>query len=371
MPYIRVKPVAASEGAGTLSFVVQLDAASVNEVRVAYGTDVGSATYGGNQDFYLRQGTLVFALGETTRVVQVLLADGTVAEGTESFSLDLNSAVNATVSQRYTVATILDNDGAGSVYSFGRGDDQYTLTSALDRIAEGPGGGIDTVHAPFSYTLPEHVENLVLQGAAQNGIGNDGANIFRGTAASNTFDGKGGVDTVVFSGPASAYTISGNTAQRGVAGGADGSDTLLSIERLQFTDTILAADTLPGGDVWGAYAMFNAAFNRAPGMQELSQWTALLDRQGGNLKDLAQGMINFYAPGVSDEALVSHLWGTIVGGPIPLDALSTYTGLVANGTYTQAGLLELVTTLDLNTVELAGMAGQTLTLDPAYFAPPV
>jgi hypothetical protein len=151
-----------------------------------------------------------------------------------------------------------------------------------------------------------------------------------------------------------------------VTSAADGTDTLLSIERLQFSDQIVASDTSPGGNTWEVYAMFNAAFNRGPNLQELSQWTSLLDRLG-SATDLAQEMITTYAPGVPDDVLVSYLWGTIVGTPIPADALALYTGLVANGTYTQASLLELVTTLDLNTVEIAGIVGQPLALDPAWF----
>ena len=124
-----------------------------------------------------------------------------------------------------------------------------------------------------------------------------------------------------------------------------------------------------GGNVYAAYAMFNAGFDRAPTTAELSQWTAQLDRLG-EPQALAQAMINYYAPGVSDEALVAYLWGTIVETPIPLDALSTYVGLVANGTYTQASLLEFVSTYELNTIEIVGIVNQTLLLDPAYFTPP-
>jgi hypothetical protein len=79
-------------------------------------------------------------------------------------------------------------------------------------------------------------------------------------------------------------------------------------------------------------------------------------------------MINAYAGGVRRGAGTTV--GTIVETPIPLDALSTYVGLVRSGSYTQAGLVELVTTLDLNTVEIAGIVGQTLQLDPAWFPPP-
>jgi hypothetical protein len=174
---------------------------------------------------------------------------------------------------------------------------------------------------------------------------------------------------VVFSGPAAGYIVNGNLASRTVSSAADGFDTLLSIERLQFSDVLLAQDTFVGGNTYWAYAMLNAAFDSAPNTAMLSQWTAQLDRLG-SLNQLAQAMINAYAPGVPDEVLVAHLWSTIVGTEIPLDALGAYVGLVRDGTYTQAGLLELVTTLDLNTVEVVGIVGQTLPLDPAFFPLP-
>jgi hypothetical protein len=221
-----------------------------------------------------------------------------------------------------------------------------------------------------SYTLPDNVENLVLTGAAVNGIGNAAQNVFRGTAANNTFDGRDGIDMAVFSGPLAAYTLTGDSVARTVSGGADGSDTLLSIERLQFIDTIQASDTRLGGNTYQAWAMFNAAFDRAPSVAEVSQWTAQLDRLGGNQRDLAQAMINHYAPGVPDDAVVAHLWSTIVGTPIPLDMLAAYTGLLADGSFTQASLVELVANIDLNTVELVGMVGQTVALDPAWFPLP-
>lgn len=316
-PQIFAQPVVASEGDGAVRFVVQLSAPSNNEVRVNFSFANGTAFYSTSApDFRTYAGTLVFSPGETIKDLLVTLVDDTVAEGDELFSLDLNSPVNATLSQRYTSAIVIDDDGPGAVFSRGLGHDVYRISGLLDRIAEGP---------------------------------------------------RGRIDTVVFSGRFADYTIAGGVASRTVTGAADGSDTLLAIERLQFTDRVLAQDTFPGGHAWGAYAMFNAAFDRAPGRAELSQWTAQLDRLG-SLEALAQAIINHYAPGAPDEALVTHLWSTIVESPIPLDALSTYVGLVRGGTYSQSQLLELVTTLDLNTVEIVGIVGQTLMLDAAYFA---
>jgi hypothetical protein len=132
---------------------------------------------------------------------------------------------------------------------------------------------------------------------------------------------------------------------------------------------MVALDTTPGGNTWMAYAMFNAAFNRGPNVQELSQWTSTLDRLG-DPTDLAQEMITFYAAGVPNTVLVAHLWGTIVGGAIPNDQLAFYVGLIDNGTFTQASLLETVAGHELNTAELVGITGQLLELDPAYFPLP-
>ena len=371
LPQITVGALTVSEADTSAGFVVQLSAPSQRTVTVHFDTAIGSATYGtNNPDFQRVLGTLEFAPGQTTKWVPIPLIDNTSAEGLEVFSLDLTSPVNATLAQRLTSATIIDTDSGFNVASRGIGNDQYSVGNVLDRIAESPGGGIDSVRSSVSYTLPDHVENLTLTGAALIGIGNAANNVFRGTVANNTLDGREGIDTAVFAGPLSSYLLTGNVTSRTVSGAPDGSDTLLSIERLQFSNTLLANDTTPGGNTYKAYAMFNAGFNRAPSVAELSQWTSALDGLGGNLRDLAQTMITFYAPDVPDDALVAHLWGTIVGTPIPLDALALYTGLLADGTYTQASLLELVSTLDLNTNEFVGIVGQALPLDPAWFPDP-
>lgn len=365
-PQITADVATASEADGFLTFLLQLSAPSDNTVSVNWQTNNASAVY--NQDFVYESQVATFAPGETVRALRVPLLDGTVAEGAEALTLQLHSPVNATLPATLLSGAIVDNDSGFTVLSQGLSNDIYAVSSSLARIAESAGGGIDMVRASATYTLPDNVENLVLTGSAVNAIGNAANNILRGNAGNNTLDGREGIDTAMFGSALASYSISGTVASRSVSGGADGSDTLLSVERLQFLDTLLASDTQPGQNTYLAYAMFNAGFDRGPDAAELALWTSQLDRLG-NTRDLAQAMINYYAPGVSDEALVAHLWGTIVETPIPLEALEQYVGLVGNGTYTQASLLELVTTLDLNTVELVGVLGQTLSLDPSFFPP--
>jgi hypothetical protein len=369
-PQVSATPLTIGEADTAASFVIQLSAPSGNEVKVNFDFANGTANYHSSlPDFQRHSGTLVFAPGETTKVLLVPLTDDTSAEGAETFSLNLSAPVNATIAQSPVSITLIDDDSGAKVFSGGIGNDQYSVTSVLDRIAESPRGGVDTVRSSVSYTLPDNVERLVLTGSAANGIGNAGHNVFRGNAASNTFDGGAGIDTAVFNGPLGSYSYGGSTEQRTVTGGTDGSDTLFSVERLQFSDTILAGDTSPGQNTYLVYAMLNAGFNTAPATSELSRWVAFLDRQGSTL-ELAQAMISYYAPGVPDDALVTHLWGTIVETPIPIDALMLYSGLVADGTFTQASLLELVSTLDLNTSEIAGIVGQPVVLDPGFFPVP-
>ena len=369
-PVVSATPLVVNEADVAASFAVQLSAPSMNEVRVNVDFSNGTANYHtSSPDFQRINYTLVFAPGETTRVVVAPLTNDTAAEGIETFSLNLSSPVNASITQTQVSVTLVDDDSGAKVFGGGIGNDQYTVTSVLDRIAESPAGGTDTVRSNVSYTLPDNVERLVLTGSAASGIGNAAPNVFRGNAADNTFDGGAGSDTAVYAGPRAAYTVTGTTQQFSVSGNGEGSDTLFSVERLQFSDTTLAADTAPGQNTYLAYAMLNAAFDTTPPVGELSRWVAFLDRQGSTL-ELAQAMISYYAPGVPDDVLVAYLWSTVIETPIPNDALLLYSGLVANGTFTQASLLELVSTLELNTSEIAGIVGQPVVLDPAFFGVP-
>lgn len=372
LPEVSSQRIVVGEADGAARFVVQLSAASDSEVRVGYALQDASATgHGDNADYLARDSTLVFAPGETTKTVTVALVDDARPEGDETFLLHLVDAVNATVRDAQNSATIVDDDGAGVLSSGGLGNDRYRVDLAGERIVESPGGGIDTVLASVSYTLPEEVENLVLAAgsAASTATGNSGPNQFRGNAADNLFDGRGGIDTVVFSGEAGRYSVRAGDGGYEVVSTAEGVDSLRGIERLQFSDVVWASDTSPGGHVWGAWALFNAAFDRAPDRSELSRWTAELDRSA-DLRSTAQSMINAYAPGVSDEAFVRQLWASVLERPMEADSLAVALGQLASGVHTQASLLELVATLPINTDEFATLVGQTAMLDAAWFAVP-
>jgi len=366
-PRVEVSPVTVSEGDRFVDLPVRLHAPTTLPVTVSY--DSANSTAGGN-DYVYPGGTLVFQPGETLKSVRVQLRDDIVSEGTEVFSFVLRNATNATIPQPSVAVTILDNDGPRPLLSQGFGDDVYTIdTTAVDFI-EAADGGFDVVRSSASFTLPAELEGIVLTGSALNATGNDRNNFFSGNASSNTIDGRGGIDTVALASRDSDYAVSGSVASRTITRAGEGTDTLLSIERLQFANVVQAWDTTPGGNTWGAFALLNAAFNQAPDLSLLGQWTSVLDRSNGNMDELARQLIQWYAPGVGNEALVVHLWSTVVETPITPGDLASFVGLIDNGTYTQASLAVLASTHPLNTDEFASLVGQPMLLDPAWFPLP-
>lgn len=79
----------------------------------------------------------------------------------------------------------------------GLGHDKYYVDDVLDTINENSGEGTDTVYSTVDYTLPDNVENLILLGAAEFGIGNDWDNTITGTRGNNTLSGGDGSDTMI------------------------------------------------------------------------------------------------------------------------------------------------------------------------------
>lgn len=96
------------------------------------------------------------------------------------------------------------NGGAGlDSLIGGAGDDFYVIDAAGDIVTESSNQGIDTVFANVTYTLPGHVEDLVLSNSdgfagapALDGTGNGLANSIQGSGKTNTLRGLGGNDAI-------------------------------------------------------------------------------------------------------------------------------------------------------------------------------
>ncbi len=132
---------------------------------------------------------------------------------------------------------LLDGGEGTDLLVGGKGDDTYVLDNLNDKIVEFENEGIDTVKAPFNYTLSNNLENLVLTGADNiNGNGNSVDNILEGNSGSNILYGLSGNDTLY--GMDKADSLYGGEGNDVLSGGLD-NDTLYGEK---------GSDTLEGGE---------------------------------------------------------------------------------------------------------------------------
>lgn len=110
---IGVVPVAAKEADRTVAIGVTRSRGSVGAVTVDFATADGTAKAG--SDYVAQKGTLMFAAGETTKIVSVPIPDDGAVEGDEAFSLTLSKATNgAQLDAGSSSATVtIADSGAG------------------------------------------------------------------------------------------------------------------------------------------------------------------------------------------------------------------------------------------------------------------
>ncbi|MCE2672784.1 MAG: VWD domain-containing protein [Microcystis sp. 53598_E5] len=235
------------------SYTVTLSQASNQTVSVNYATANGTATAG--SDYTATIGTLTFAPGVTTQVINIPILNNSLNEANEIFTLALSSPTNAilgavtaatttitdtlTAAVTTTLAANVENltlTGAAAINGTGNagnnvitgntannllnggggndtlnggagidtligglGNDIYIVDSITDIITENASAGTDTIQSSVTYTIAAlaNVENLTLTGAAAiNGTGNAGNNVITGNSGNNILNGGAGLDTL-------------------------------------------------------------------------------------------------------------------------------------------------------------------------------
>lgn len=229
------------------------------------------------------------------------------------------------------------------------------------------GAGADTIHGGGGWDAVVAFEGNDTVNAG------DGYDLIWGGAGDDALNGGAGVDTAMYSGQMASYTVTKNQDGYLVAG-PDGTDSLAGIERLRFDDGLMGLDTQagegndPGGHLWQVAAVIRAGFGRLPTAMELSFWTAERDRVP-DMGDLAQQMLEHYAPGLSAQVLVRHLFMLHLQQTPSSQAVQELVDQIGPGRAfeTQGDLLAAAARLPLNTEPLASLVGTPQLLDPAMF----
>ncbi len=114
-PTLTINDVSQNEGdSGTTAytFTVSLSAASGQQVTTDFATADGTA---GSSDYQAVTGTLTFAPGETSQTIVVAVNGDTGLEADETFTVNLSSAVNATIGDATGLGTIVNDDTIAAV----------------------------------------------------------------------------------------------------------------------------------------------------------------------------------------------------------------------------------------------------------------
>jgi large repetitive protein len=162
---LSVNDVTVTEGnSGTTpaTFTIRLNQPSPAEVRVHWTTQDGTAT--APSDYTAGGSDVVFAPGETTKQITVLIIGDTAAEPDETFAVTLSGAQGADIADAQGVDTILNDDatirvsiGDSSVTEGNSGTTPATFTLTLDHAPTAPvtvhwATADGTATAPSDYT---------------------------------------------------------------------------------------------------------------------------------------------------------------------------------------------------------------------------
>jgi len=188
-------------------------------------------------------------------------------------------------------------------------------------------------------SFPEREASEVLTGTRYDdkiyGLGGDDR--LEGGAGNDLLDGGSGLDAATYSAPRSRYTVTKDSSSFKVLDktGVTGTDTVVNIERLVFSDATVALDI--NGTAGQAYRIYQAAFNRTPDNGGLKYWIGLMD-SGVPLSAVSAGFIasaefqKLYGANPTNELFVSKLYDNVLHRKPDTGGYSYWVGLLnSNG----------------------------------------
>jgi hypothetical protein len=212
----------------------------------------------------------------------------------------------------------------------------------------------------------------------QTGLGND---VITGAAGNDIIDGGAGLDTAVWSLASSNYELTLTSSGTGGTGGigntvtwqvkaktgAEGTDTLANIERLQFADNFVALDV--SGNAGTTAKILGAVFGAAAVNNKQYAGIGLhyLDNLNYTYSSLMQLALTAALGDTKNHGKVVDLLYTNVVGVAPsADDKAYYVNMLETGTQTPATLAVLAADTDLNKlkIDLVGLALHGLPYTP-------
>jgi hypothetical protein len=236
--------------------------------------------------------------------------------------------------------------------------------SSIGRLADGA-AALNNVSIAFGTVI----ENAIGTSGSDTITGNSTANALTGGGGNDNIDGGAGVDTVVFSGPRSAYTAASGGALWTIAdttAGRDGTDTLTNVERLKFSDVMVALDT--GGNAGSVAKILGAVFGASfvINKQFVGIGLSLVDGGMSYAGVMKLALDAKLGAGFTNDAEVKLLYQNLLGTAPSQNDLAFWTGTISSNQFTQVSLAVMAADTSINTdnIKLTGLAATGLEYTP-------
>ncbi|MDN4053587.1 DUF4214 domain-containing protein [Massilia sp. YIM B02763] len=273
----------ATDAAGNNSAHSATATFNVDATAPAYPTSQVSYSSGSNQATF-------FGTGEAGTEIQLFKI------GAKSDLSDTIDIAHATVRA----------DGTWSVTTSPLPDGSYTIVPVSVDKADNSSSSGSTLNLTVKSTLnvagTDGVDKLTAPGAGNNAI-----------------DGKGGLDTVVYEGKSGDYTVNKEVWGFGITDkvGNGGHDSLINVERVQFSDMSVALD-IGAGEVAGEiYRVYRALFGREADESGQGFWMDALEH-GHSLESIAMEFaaspeyVERYGANTTNEQFLTNLYQNVL-----------------------------------------------------------
>lgn len=258
------------------------------------------------------------------------------------------------------------NRAGNDTFHGGTGDDVFFLDSAGDQVIEYAGEGSDTIWAGFNFSLASnpHIENLRALGSSGLKLtGNGNGNTISGTTGNDLIDGGGGIDLLLGSASRSNYTLSKSASGWQLSSYFEGSDKLLNVERLQFSDKKLALDLNPsehGGQALEFIGLLAPNLIKTPSV--VGNILKIFD-DGYSMRGICQlaldtGLVKSISGSNSNAALAAMAFRNLIGSEADAGTINMLSGYMDGrfAHYSQAEFMAVIAGLDVNQAHI-GLVG--------------
>lgn len=223
-----------------------------------------------------------------------------------------------------------------------------TTGTALDGF-----GGMDTllsieniIGSDFNDNLTGDVQGNLIRG----GGGND---TIDGGNGNDTIDGGNGTDTSVLSSTHASSNLTKTLSGWTVSSGFDGSDTLTNIERLQFSDKMMALDLETTGNAGQAMEFLGVVAPTLMNNTSVRGTIISLFDQGQTMESLSQLALDLnLLPSTTNAALANAVCHNVLGAEPNADLTNVLVGFIES--HGQANFVATIAGMHLN-VDLVGL----------------